>query len=155
MKLLQDNGNELKRDQIINWLRIETGKSRDSLSWSLKNMAAKGILRYDPYTDCYSIPDYWREALKSERGIDRLPQELFPISKRMELMRLAFEHGLIENELEGYGLYGLLDLNLESLQKVVLAFEDENARKAREEKQKEDETSSVLCTFHEMAKENI
>jgi len=41
------------------------------------------------------------------------------MEKRLELMRLAFENGLIETELEGYGLYGLLDLNLETLQKVV------------------------------------
>jgi hypothetical protein len=42
-----------------------------------------------------------------------------------------YRNVLIENALEGYGSYGLLDLNLESLQKAVRKLKEEYIRRSQ------------------------
>ena len=147
IKILSENKNEVDRTQLINLLKIDLNKSFETLSWTLKNMESKGMIYFDPLTNCYTLPDHWRETLKQERGINALPQQLLGIQKRIELMSLAFEHGIIGNEIEAYGLYGLLDLDMGSLKKVTEQFSNEKIIKGKKKERKRDEASRLIRDY--------
>lgn len=147
IKILSENKNEVDRAQLINLLKIDLNKSFETLSWTLKNMVSKGMIYLDPLTNCYTLPDHWRETLKQERGVNALPQQLVGIQKRIELMSLAFEHGLIKNEIEAYGVYGLLDLDMGSLKKVAEQLSNEKIMEGKNKERKRNETSGLIREY--------
>jgi hypothetical protein len=147
IKTLTENNNELQRQYLINWVRSELGKSFETISWTLKKMTKKGMIIYDPLTSTYTLPDHWREVLKQEKGVNALPQQLISINKRIELFRLAFENELIENEIEAYGIYGLLDIDMSSLKKVAEQYSNEKVRKDKETERTKKETSQLIAEY--------
>ncbi len=147
IRILTENNNEVKRIHLIKWVRTESGKSYETISWSLKNMVSKGLIYYDPLTTTYTLPDHWREVLKQERGIDAPPQQLVGIDIRIELMRIALDQKLVTNEIEAYGLYGLLDLNLDSLKKVTEQFSNECSREGRNHQRRKEENSQLIREY--------
>lgn len=147
IKTLTENGNEVYRHQLIQWVRNDLNKSFETISWTLKNMVSKGMIYFDPLTTTYTLPDHWREALKQKRGINALPQQLVSINKRIELFRLAFENGLVENEIEGYAFYGLLDIDMSTLKKVAEQFSNEKVREGKEKERDTKEVSQLIAEY--------
>ena len=147
IKILSENKNEVYRHQLIKWVTTELNKSFETISWTLKNMVSKGMIYFDALMNIYTLPDHWREALQQERGINALPQQLVGINKRIELMRLALENRLVENEIEAYGLYGLLDLDMSSLKKIADQFANEKQREGKSKQRKKQETSQLISYY--------
>ena len=147
---LKKYGPNCPRKQLIYYVRMDTDTSKASLYWTIKNMQEKGLIIYDPFTDTINIPDHWLEQLRQTGNhIDICPQHLLSVSKRIDIFKIALKN-ISMNETELFGLYGLLDLNIDSLKKLKSLVDNEKVRKGVEKEKGFKEASQLLQAYKEI-----